>query len=308
MSTAVSNIDDLLTGSTSPSIPVTPESKNDDVPRSSDAPENDFDNQEPEQSDDFYLTPEEKSKNVSRETLDESEGENAEKKESDEYGNEKPKPRVYTEDEVRERINKAVRERMARGNHQEAQSTSQQVTKQAQDFEYDPESTETWQAQLEQFVEKTVSKMGQKQAERQQLQRDIKIQKEFEEKFTNSMERFSDFRDIVSAQPITDPMTYALREMNDPAAFIYAASKRHPAELQRISNLASPNAQMIEMGKLEERMRKTAPTSNAPKPVSRTREDGAMPIKSKNKESSIDDLLAQSDAKRQAQLNQKRRR
>lgn len=306
MATEVSNIDDLLMGGGSPSIPPTSESK-DDYEAPNDAGENDFDDHESTHKDDFYSTPEERAKEP--EDSDNSDDEPDEGGEDyDDYGNAKAAPKTYTEEEVNERINKAVRERLARGDNKNQQPTQQQVAQQAQEFEYNPDSSEPWEGQLEKFVEKTISKLGQKQVQQQQEQRDQQVQAEFEDKFSQGMGRFSDFREVVSSQPITDPMTYALREMADPAAFIYAASKRNPAELQRIANLASPNAQMIEMGKLEERMRKGAKGTTAPKPVSKSRDDGGMPVKSKSKEPSIEDLIAKSDAKRQALLNSKRRR
>jgi hypothetical protein len=306
MATEYGNIDDMLAGATAPSTPPTSESK-DTYVEPDDAPENDNEIPESDSKDDFYSTPEEKAK--ADEEPDEVEDEpEASGDDYDDYGNAKAPAKTYTEEEVNERINKAVRERLARGNNQNQQPTQQQVEKQAQDFEYNPESAESWQTQLEKFVEKTVSKMGQKQAEQQQIERDHQVQAEFEEKFSQGMGRFGDFREVVGSQPITDPMTYALREMSDPAAFIYAASKRHPAELQRIANLPSRNAQMIEMGKLEERMRKVASGTKAPKPVSRSRDDGGMPTKVKKTEPSIEDLIAKSDAKRRAALNQKRGR
>jgi hypothetical protein len=103
-------------------------------------------------------------------------------------------------------------------------------------------------------------------------------------------------------------MTYALRGLSDPAAFIYAASKRHPQELARISQIADPAAQIMEMGRLEERMRKAPVGTKAPKPISKTRDEGGLPAQAKKKEQTIEDLIAHSDAKRRAQLQQKRGR
>jgi hypothetical protein len=286
-----------------PSTPPTSESK-EDYSTPDDAPDNDLDIPEREPNEDFYSTPEE------RASEDDEPEEPEEKEETerdyDDYGNTKAPPKTYTEEEVNDRINKAVRERLARGNNQNPQPTAQQVAKQAEGFEYNPDSSEPWEAQLEKFVEKTVSKIGQKQAQQQQQARDEAHQAEFEDKFTRGMSRFSDFREVVASQPVTDPMTYALRGLADPAAFIYAASKRHPQELSRISQIADPATQIMEMGRLEERMRKTAPSTKAPKPVSRSRDDAAMPVTQKKKEPTIEDLIAKSDAKRKAQFNQKR--
>jgi hypothetical protein len=225
----------------------------------------------------------------------------------DEYGNDTPAPKTYTEAEVNERINKAVRERLARGNHE--QVPQQQVTQQAQaNFEYNPESNDSWQTQLEQFVESTVDRMSQKRQQAQLQQQEKQAQVAFEEKMYQGMGRFSDFTDVVSGKPISDAMVMATRGMEDPAAFIYAASKRAPQELERIAKISDPYSQMMEMGKLEERMRKTKPGTNAPKPIGRTPEDTTNNAKPKSKEPTIEDLIARSDAKRRAQLNAKRGR
>jgi len=289
MATEVTNIDDLLTAGNSSLTPPTPESK--ELPAESYT--NDYEEPHPESEPDEP----------------ESNDEDSEKgAEHDDYGNTKTAAKTYTEEEVNERINKAVRERLSRANSQHQQPTQQQINQQTQGFEYNPESTEPWEVQLEKFVEKTVSKIGQKQAEKQKQEQDAAHQAVFEDNFNRGMSKFSDFREVVGAQPVTDAMTYALRGLNDPAAFIYAASKRNPEELARISKIADPVAQIMEMGRLEERMRKSASGTKAPKPVSRSRDDATIPSNSKKKEPTIEDLIAKSDAKRRAILNQRRGR
>lgn len=304
MATETSSIDDLLLTGKTAVQPEAPEHQPDVDYGVDDTP-------------DSPSEPEYEPQNYGESDADESEHEDGEqepqeKQEFDEYGNQKEKPRVYTEDEVNERINKAVRDRLARMRSQEQpMPTQQQVAQAQQGFEYNPDAEGNWQQQLESFVEQTFNKINQRQLTQAQQQKEHQAQIEFQEKFTTGMERFTDFRETVSAQPITDPMTYALRGMKDPAAFVYAASKRHPQELQRISQIGDPYAQMVEMGKLEERMRKSAPNkSNAPKPVSRLKEDTGMPIPKKKtgEGDSIEDLIAKADAKRQAQLNARRGR
>jgi hypothetical protein len=287
MATETSNIDDLLMGVKTNTQPETPESAGE---YAEDTPELEQ-NEEPESPD------------IQE---DEQEEEENPKQELDDYGNTKQNAKTYTEEEVNERINKAIRDRLSRGNQQQ-QPNQQQIQQQAQGFEHDPNSSDDWQKQLETFVEQTVSRMTQKQTQQQQQALEQQAQFEFETKFTNGIEKFGDFRDVVGAQPITDPMTYALRGMKDPAAFIYAASKRQPEELQRISNIQDPYAQIVEMGKLEERMRKNAPATNAPRPISRTKEDSGLPASSKKKELSIDDLLTQADAKKRSMMEKRRR-
>lgn len=289
MATETSSIDDLLMGVKTNTQPETPES----VSEYEEDVSNSVSYEEPEKSEEQHEEPEQEDE--------------TQKQELDDYGNAKQDAKTYTEDEVNERINKAIRDRLSRGNQQQ-QPTQQQVNQQAQGFEHNPDSPDDWQKQLETFVEQTVSRMSQKQTQQQQQAQEQHAQMEFETKFTAGIEKFSDFRDVVGAQPITDPMTYALRGMRDPAAFIYAASKRQPEELQRISNIRDPYAQMVEMGKLEERMRKNAPATNAPRPVSRTKEDSGLPAgASKKKEVSIDDLLTQADAKKRAMMEKRRK-
>ena len=228
---------------------------------------------------------------------DASEPEEVAAKEVDDYGNERS-TKTYTEDEVNERINQAVRERLAR---QERNQPTQQQAQQAaaSGFEYNAESNESWQQQLESFVEQTVSRMSQKQAQQAQAQREQQAQAEFETRFHAGREKFKDFADVVGNQPISDAMVLAARSMKDPAAFFYAAAKRAPSELQRIANIQDHYAQIAEIGKLEERMKQSRPATKAPRPVSRTAGDLAVQHKS-DKQPSIEQMIAQDAAKRLA--------
>lgn len=304
MATETSSIDDLLMTGKTQSQPEAPEHQPEvDMVGEGESPE--INTSEPEYEPQNY--------GEAEDVPEESEGEergSPESPEYDEYGNQKTKPRVYTEEEVNDRINKAVRDRLSRMKGQDQpMPTAQQVQQAQQNFEYNPDAEGSWQQQLEGFVEQTFNKISQRQLAQQQQQREQVAQNEFQEKFTTGMERFGDFRDVVGAQPISDPMTYALRGMKDPAAFIYAASKRQPQELQRIANLSDPYAQMVEMGKLEERMRKTAQGTKAPRPLARTKEDTGMPQAKKRQEGdSIEDLIAKADQKRRAQLAARRGR
>lgn len=304
MATETSSIDDLLMSGKTNIQPETPEHQPEKEVNEGENFDNSS-NSEPEYEPQNYEEPE-----TPDDEPEGDEGESPEAPEYDEYGNQKPKPRVYTEEEVNDRINKAIRDRLSRLKSQEQPLPSvQQVQQAQQNFEYNPDAEGNWQQQLESFVEQTFNKISQRQVTQAQQQREAAAHNEFQEKFVNGMERFNDFRDVVGAQPITDPMTLALRGMKDPAAFVYAASKRHPAELQRISSLADPYAQMVEMGKLEERMRKNTQGTKAPRPLARTKEDTGMPpAKKKQEGESIEDLIAKADAKRRAQLTAKRGR
>jgi len=226
-------------------------------------------------------------------------------KQLDEFGNEKAPPRTYTQDEVNEMFRKRFK------NHAPQQSTEQiqqQANEAARGFEYNENSDVPWQQQLEHFVEQTFHKISQKEQQKQIQARENAAENEFRERFTTGMERFNDFKEVVEVQPVTQYMTMALRGMKDPTAFIYAASKRAPTELQRISQIHDPYAQIVEMGKLEERMRKSPTKTNAPKPVARTRDDGKMSMQTEKKGESIEDLIARAESKKRAQNNQRRGR
>lgn len=302
MATETSSIDDILMGGKTDTQPSTPES----------SPEIDYELDEKESESEPPQSPQgfENDYIDKEEDIEDKGAPPEDDKEFDDYGNEKPKERMYTLAELNDAKNQAVRERLAR--MKESNMTpqqAQQLQQQAQSFNADPNSSEPWQAQLENFVEETFNKINQRQVTKQHAEREEAAQEEFREKFTEGMGRFGDFREVVGSQPFDDPMTYALRGMKDPAAFAYAASKRHPDELKRISGLSDPYAKIVEMGKLEERMRKAPVQTKAPRPVSRTSEDTTMkPTANKDKEPSIESLIARNDAKKLAVLKQRRNR
>jgi hypothetical protein len=280
------NIDHLLTGVKNEIQPEAPENQTDEEPVLAEAETDDYEVAE--------LSP------------SEEESEKIEQTE-DEYGNTKDSEKRYTETEVNERINAAVRERLARV-ERNIPAENAQIQKQTKDgFEYNENSNETWQQQLESFVEQTVSKMGQKQSEQARLAKEQQAQSEFEIKFQTGMSKFKDFIEVVQQMPFTDAMTLATRSMKDPAAFIYAATKRAPDEIKRIAAIPDQYAQMVEMGKLEERMRKTKSTTNAPRPLSKTKEDAISKPKAEQG-NSIEDQIYRSEQKKLAQLNARRRR
>jgi hypothetical protein len=289
-----SSIDDLLLGGGNATQPETPEHQHLDGPEEieeMDSPDYGLDDEEASQSH------EESSDDA--DDLETSESQ-APEKEYDDYGNEKPKPRTYTQEEV----NEMFRRRFKNKPQDEQHAVMQQIQQSGKQFEFDPDSTQSLPQQLESFVEQTVQKMTQKREAEEAQRKDREIQEEFEEKFSSGMQKFHDFRDVMLGLPfeITNPMTLATRSMADPAAFLYAAAKRNPQELERISKLRDPYAQMTEIGKLEERMRRNKPTTKAPRPLGRTQEDSVAPQPKKKTEPSIEDLIAKSDAKRMQRL------
>jgi hypothetical protein len=288
----VTSIDELLLGGGNATQPETPENQYLDEP-------DDIKDVEPEDDE-----PDEHVADLPEDddALDDEEDDSS-AKDYDEYGNEKPKPRMYTEAEHKEILNKVIRDRVERFDRNNPstspQVTNQQIQQQTKGFEYNPDSEQSLPQQLESFIEQTVTKMTSKRDDEARALKEREIQDEFQEKLVSGMQRFNDFRDVVGQYEITNPMTLATRSMSDPAAFLYAAAKRHPQELERIAKMRDPYAQMTEMGRLEERMRRNKPTTKAPRPIGRTQDDGGMPApKKKKQDETIEDLIAKADNKK----------
>ncbi len=299
----ISSIDEILMGgggnSQQPDAPEYQEKPEEVEEIESEAPEYE---DEPEPKEDTDIEDDE--------TSEESDAEHAKvESEEDEYGN------------TKERMSKGMKDRLDRKEKQHQREieqreqeinnlrsqlsqsgASQDVQKAAKDFEYNEDAEGNWQQQLASFVKQTVQSMTKEQDEAQNRQQEAQAQQEFEAKFRNGMNKFDDFQQVITSLPfqITNPMTLATRAMDNPAAFLYAAAKRNPQDLERISKIRDPYAQMAEMGKLEERMRKNKPTTKAPRPLGRTMDDSTIKSKPKDKDSSGDDLLAKADAKRLA--------
>jgi hypothetical protein len=207
----------------------------------------------------------------------------------DEYGNPVEKPRTYTEEEVQ----RMIRDRLSRGRYAEqAQPTPAHVQQAVKDFKADPESEESWEVQLNNFIDKRLetrqAQLRQQEWEQQESQRQV----EFEAKFTAGMNKYQDFESVVSkaAPAITPTMMLATRNLDNPAAFVYAAAKLHPGELDRISRIGDRYAQAAEVGRLHERMIKTRGlSSNAPKPIEAPKSDiASKPI---NPQPSLDQRI-----------------
>lgn len=269
--------------------------------------------QEPEQTTDepkdeyAHLNEDETKEDKESETQDDS---------KDDYGTEikKGEERLYTQEELdrisSERTNKAVRERferMQRNNPEQAQDIQQQAVDYAKDnIEYDPNSSESWQQQLESFVEQTLTKMQQKAMQQQQQQAKQQEEQEFHQKFQQGMARYPDFKDVVGKQPFTDTMTETLKGFDDPTAFAYNAAKHMPKELERISKLQNRHKQMIEIARLDERMRTDAnkKTSRTPKPTQKVKQD--VPSAHKDtRNSNVTELIAQSEKEQMARFNRR---
>lgn len=310
----ISSIDDLLMGVGNSQQPATPEHKeklqDEKAPIEEiepDAPEyDDTDDKAPatDESEDETDEPESDTDDEDTKSDKKSESQDDEDEE-DEYGNPKERMSKGMKDRLDRKEKQFQREIEQRDHELQVlrqqlvqKGASPEVQQAAKDFKYDPNDEGSWQQQLTDFVKQTVNSMTSEQQQKDRSIKEEQVQREFHKKFTQGMDRFGDFREVVGAQPMDDAMTLSLRAMADTSAFIYAASKRHPQEIERISKLPDPYARMVEMGKLEERMRRNKPTTKTPRPLGRTKEDTTSKVTPKQKDTTGDDLLAKADAKR----------
>lgn len=276
-------IDDILTGVTpKPYEPTTEESKPDQEIETKPEQDTASDTNEDKQESQEVLQQE--SKPTSEKVDDKKEEVQAKDDHVDEYGNPTEKPKVYTEDEVQ----RIVRERLSRVHM--TRNEEQQVQKATENFKADPNSNEDWEVQLKSFIKNTLEEVKTEQSTREWQQQEKRKQEDFEANFTSGMNKYKDFNDVVGKMPISNSIMMATREMKDPAAFLYAASKLHPDELKSIASISDPFTQARELGRLDERMKKARAISNAPAPLQKTKAD--MPSKYVPKQS-IDDKIHQ---------------
>jgi len=273
------NVDDLLFKDTQQKLGNMPEVKPEQP--DNDEPEGEIEHEEPEQPEAEAPEPDNEAKTQpsqrrdAKEPTAESDSKEVTSTEQsasvDEYGNPVAKPKLYTDEDVQ----RMMRERLSRGNHQQ-QPVQQQPppdNRAADGFEVDPNNPNTWEQQLEEFIDKTIQKK-QGRAQREAMEREeIGRQNEFETKFNAGIGRYSDFMETVKGKPLTDSMMMATRNMKDPAAFVYAACKSYAKELQQIASIPDPYYQAAEIGRLEERMKKAKAISKAPRPLSNIKGD-----------------------------------
>lgn len=300
----ISNIDDLLMGVGNSQQPATPEHKEQSIEETESVDEIDsntpkYDSEPETETDDYQDEDKESEVDKVSDKVDKEEFE------EDEYGNKKERiPRGMKErlDRKEKQFQREIEQRdmelQALRQQLMERGASREVQDAVKDFKYNPDQEVSWEQQLSDFVKQTVNNMQSEQHQRARQEQEVASHRQFQKKFTQGMDRFDDFREVVGSKPIDDAMTLSLRAMDDPSAFIYAACKRHPQEIERISKLQDPYARMVEMGKLEERMRRNKPSTNAPRPLGRTREDATTKPVVKEKDTTGDDLLAKADAKR----------
>jgi hypothetical protein len=295
----VTNIDEILTGTQGNSMqPETPEqdyldSQGTEEVQELDTSEGDDEHEEVGNDDSSLDSEDEETRKMPLET--------------DEYGNEKEPENK----EIRERLKKQAKRFQAEIDDLRAQLNEQgaspAIQQAAKDFEYDPNDSDDWQKQLATFVKQTVNNMSREQENERSVQQEQEIRRQFESRFKEGMNKFDDFREVINELPfqISDAMTIATRSMDNPAAFLYAAAKRNPQDLERISKIRDPYAQMTEIGRLEERMRRNKPSTKAPRPLGRSSEDSSLPHSKKQRDSTIEDLIAKADSKKLANIKQR---
>lgn len=210
-----------------------------------------------------------------------SEESSADNDDLDEYGNDVQKEeKTFTQSQVEAMI----RDRLSRG--QNKQPTEQQNQQNNSDIG----DSDNWEQQLEGFMDSWASKREQINQQKQWQQAEQNRQQEFESKFNSGMSKYSDFNDVVSKSPIDDTMLIATRGMKDPAAFIYAAAKKQLPELQRIAQIQDPYTKTMEIGRLDERMKKArSKKSSAPRPGTKTKGDAS----NKPPVISVDEMIEQ---------------
>ncbi len=238
---------------------VSPPEEQENVPRSTMEPESKPDQEtvQPQETESKSVEPE--AKTTTDSTIDE-------------YGNPVAPPKTYTEDEVQ----RMIRERLSRGRQAE-QPSPQQVKQVTEDFKPDPNSEESWEAQLENFVEKTIEKREAKISEKRWREQESAKQADFEARFSSGMAKYTDFHQVLqplaSKGAIPDSVVVATRALDNPAAFLYGAAKLYPRELERIASL-DRDSQAVEVGRLHEKMVKDRNTASAaPRPLDTPKSD-----------------------------------
>lgn len=296
----ITNIDDLLAGGKTDTQPATPEHQYDEE-------ENESLHSEYEQEDE--IEPSESHEQDSEEAADSDDSET--QSHEDDYGNKKDDLSKNMQKRL-DKIEKKHAAEIAQLQRQlEEAGASKQMKQAAQDaadkFEFDPNSEVEFEEQFAAMVRKTLIKEEQVRAQELRQKEEYQEMQNFKGRFEKGMNRFDDFVEVVENQPIDDAMTLALRGVSDPAAFIYAASKRMPQELERISKLKSPHDRYAEMIRLETKLKATKTGSKTPKPIGRIADDAHIPDSPRKKsEESIEDLIAKSESKKLAMLKARR--
>lgn len=206
-----------------------------------------------------------------------------------EYGEEVKPERTFTQSEVEAMI----RDRISRVKQPTAPGQDNVQTPQPNSPEGDD-----WAQQLETFIDQTLEKRQQRIEQTTWQQQQQEAQAQFEIKFNQGASRYSDFESVVMGKPLTPQMVVATRGLQDPAGFIYAAAKHQAGELERIAKIPDATTQAVEIGKLEERMRRAKSTvSNAPRPIGMVKGDVIGKSAPRDNEKSIDQKINEYETK-----------
>jgi len=210
---------------------------------------------------------------------------------SDEYGETvaKDEPKFTNAD-----VQRIVQERLARALKNKPHQEPEQEPEQKPRYE-EPEESD-WERELESLVDRRLEMIEQRKLEAQWKEQAAQEQNTFEQKFSTSMSKYNDFEETVAplAGHLNPTMAQALKGMDNPAAFIYNAAKKHKDEIIRISSMNNPYQQVIALGALEASMKKKKIASSAPAPVNRDKGDYS-PAQSAKVKNSIDHAIAQEE-------------
>jgi len=151
---------------------------------------------------------------------------------------------------------------------------------------------------LDAHVNGVIEKREQKIATERMHKAEEARQIEWQTKFESGTKKYEDFWPTVNKTPITSTMMIATRAMENPAAFLYAAAKLQPAELTRIAGIQDYATQMVEMGKLEERMKRSTAVTKAARPLGRIHADSFDEPAEKKREKTIDERVREDEQKK----------
>jgi hypothetical protein len=185
-----------------------------------------------------------------------------------EYGLPEPEKPVEEKMYPESVVNKMIRERLERV---KIEATPAQVKEIAKDMNANPADSEAWMTELENVIVETIEKKERNKQVEIMKQKENSIQAQFEDRFNTGMAKYSDYWKVVnSVGEIKPHMLIATRSMEKPADFLYAAAKFHPDKLKEIAGMDDPYGQMMEIGRLDERMRKASTNiTKAPAPIKR---------------------------------------
>lgn len=203
-----------------------------------------------------------------------------------------PVEKMYPESEV----NKMIRERLDR---MKQTATPEQVKQISADMKETPQTSEDWEVELNAAIDRRVDSREKIQNQQNEERKELQRQAAFENKFNEGMKKYPDYwKTVNDVGEISPTIFVSIRGMDTPAEFLYAAAKLQPKELQRITKIEDPATMIMEMGRLDERMRKAAVITNAPRPLDRYKGDYHNEDAPKKKEKSIDERVLEDEQRK----------